>query len=129
VIDRLQTEAFLGIHRIAAQNLLSATAFEGVFAVPWIAEEIAQTGQQETAEAAFLPFHMLEATAIQDVREECLCEVLAVMGAVATAADEGVNRIPVIRAKPLKGGARLFGVGGEEPGDHAPIGRRKGHAA
>ena len=89
--------SFYGFDGIHGYSDLPAAAFLRARPIALVLGVFLQPGQEEGAEPAFGGMDAAQAMALQQVDEESLRQVLGVLGLVALAAQEGVNRPPVFQ--------------------------------
>src|SRR6185503_4658584 len=92
---RLMAVACLGVDGVERDFVYLATALLARAFLPFIGEEMLDRGEQERTEAALVAVYVLQIMLREEQLEESLRQILGVMRAVALAADECVERIPV----------------------------------
>ena len=108
---RLETVAGVGVPGVEREFHDAPASFQSVVAIAGVGDEEPAVGEQERAKPAPCRVGCGDGPLFEQAGEECLCQVIRVVGALAVMADESVNRVPVRGAQLCESAARASGSG------------------
>src|SRR5262249_19934444 len=104
--------AVLGFGRVELQgdDERGAAAFLSARPVPFVGQEMAEGGEQESAKATPIAVGPGQPISFQQTREEFLRQILGILWVVTAPPHVGIKWVPINRAEMREGGARARAV-------------------